>query len=353
MKKIILRLSIWASPPLLILLSITIYLQFFVFLGQTGDLEILGTINLSGDNNQYRNLIYQEHIVADDNVVNILKDTLSEDVTVVTIGDSFSNLDDSYSKFLAEKLGERIGNIPMVDDCPIQTAVAILNEGLLDDKLINIVIVETVERYLFSRMSRLDFTKSRYFVPKIEDNGSGDVSTKDKVSVEGDEIHLKSLIKRSLNWFLLLFKTSPVIKLKLSSNRFFIEPSNLYFYRDDLTAPLALDYDQLNLVTERLEHLRSMCNERGIKLLFLVAADKYDMYQEDIIDNPYPAKTILDQLSMRLDSNFIVNSKSILRPYIDQGVKDIYWAGDTHWSPIGSDIIGRELARIIKVQEQK
>ena len=348
MKKFILRLSIWAAPPLLIMLPITIYLQFFVFSGQTGDLEVLGTINLSGDNNEYRNLVCQKHRAAGDNVVNILKDTLSEDVTVVTIGDSFSNRDDSYSKFLAEELGERIGNIQMVDDCPIQTAATILNEGLLDDKLINVVIVETVERYLFRRVSRLDFTKSHYIAPKVED-----VSPKDKASVDGDEMHFRSLIKRSLNWFLLLFKTSPVVKFKLSSNRFSIEPSNLYVYRDDLTAPLTIDDDQLNLVAERLEHLRSMYQERGIKLLFLVAADKYNMYQEDIIDNPYPAKTILDQLSMRLDSKFFVNSKSILRPYVDQGVKDIYWAEDTHWSLVGSGIVGRELARIIKVQESK
>lgn len=42
-----------------------------------------------------------------------------------------------------------------------------------------------------------------------------------------------------------------------------------------------------------------------------------------------------------------INSKKIFQNYLDQGVNDIYYVNDTHWSPIGATIIGEYIGDII------
>jgi hypothetical protein len=82
----------------------------------------------------------------------------------------------------------------------------------------------------------------------------------------------------------------------------------------------------------------------------LVAGDKYDLYQDYIIDNPYPAKTLNEDLQQWLapELDHFVFSKQVLLPYVKQGVKDVYLFNDTHWSPASSRLIAGEIIKKLK-----
>lgn len=44
---------------------------------------------------------------------------------------------------------------------------------------------------------------------------------------------------------------------------------------------------------------------------------------------------------------YVYNPLSKLRQLSDNGVKDIYYADDTHWTPATAQIIGKQLTSII------
>ena len=78
-----------------------------------------------------------------------------------------------------------------------------------------------------------------------------------------------------------------------------------------------------------------------------MAADKYDVYQEFVIGNKYPEKRALEAFAKYDDNPYFVNTKDILLKKARQGVTDLYYADDTHWSPIGAKIVAEEIARRI------
>ena len=67
--------------------------------------------------------------------------------------------------------------------------------------------------------------------------------------------------------------------------------------------------------------------------MILVCPDKYDLYQDYIVNNPYQRKTINEDFRKIVgDREDIIIGKEILLPYINKGMKDIYYFDDTHWS---------------------
>ena len=72
--------------------------------------------------------------------------------------------------------------------------------------------------------------------------------------------------------------------------------------------------------------------------------------QNYIVDNPYPAKTLNEDIQqwMAPEMDRFVFSKQVLSPYIEQGVKDVYLFNDTHWSPASSHLIAAEIIKKLK-----
>ena len=88
-----------------------------------------------------------------------------------------------------------------------------------------------------------------------------------------------------------------------------------------------------------------LAEEKHIQLFYVIAADKYDVYQDFAIDNPYPRKTLLDSFSQFESNPYFVNTRPLLYTKAKEGVVDLYYADDTHWSPVGAKIVAEEIAR--------
>ena len=77
----------------------------------------------------------------------------------------------------------------------------------------------------------------------------------------------------------------------------------------------------------------------------MIAVDKYDVYEPFIVGK-HKKNHLLEYFP---SNDSIINTKEVLLPYIQSGVKDVYRIDDTHWSPIGSKIIGEEMAKRIRI----
>ena len=84
--------------------------------------------------------------------------------------------------------------------------------------------------------------------------------------------------------------------------------------------------------------------EKGIKFIFMVAVDKYDLYQNEIVENPYPKKRVMEDIDRIIgNSPHLLLSKKFLLPLIEKGEKDVFLFNDTHWSYKASRVIADEI----------
>ena len=148
--------------------------------------------------------------------------------------------------------------------------------------------------------------------------------------------------------FYRFFGSNPIYKLPLSRPVFGgDEPTKLYFYNEDVKMGFDVTADQQRKIIDCYEKVIAMAREKGVNLVLLVACDKYDMYQDVVTSNPYPAKTLNEDIEqwMASERDCFVFAKRILHPLVEQGVMDVYLFNDTHWSPSSSAIIAGEVIK--------
>ena len=128
------------------------------------------------------------------------------------------------------------------------------------------------------------------------------------------------------------------------------KPDVLYFYNEDVKYGINVTSSQQHKIVSCYDEVIASAREQGVNLIFLVACDKYDLYQEYILDNPYPAKTLNEDIErwMAPELSRFVIAKRVLHPLVEQGVKDVYLFNDTHWSPASSRIIAGEIIKKLK-----
>ena len=114
---------------------------------------------------------------------------------------------------------------------------------------------------------------------------------------------------------------------------------------------MTIDETIRHKVKEVFDLLTCMAQKRGIKLIFMLPVDKYDLYQDYIVDNPYayPKRINEDVREILGDIPEVLLSKYYLQPLIDKGEKDIFLFDNSHWSYKASEVVGKELSRRIKL----
>jgi hypothetical protein len=60
--------------------------------------------------------------------------------------------------------------------------------------------------------------------------------------------------------------------------------------------------------------------------------DKYDLYSDDIVRNPYPKNPFFDELRKLPKRYTLIDTKAILEPMVKAGVKDVFYPDDSHWT---------------------
>jgi hypothetical protein len=276
-----------------------------------------------------------------------MKDFIGQPVDVLTIGDSFSNgggegRNSFYQDYLASINNFTVLNVyPYLSDdlimgfAPITTLSILYNSGYLDLIRPKYVLIQSVERYCISRFAPpFSFTQSagREDIAKYYANHGFDPNYLPKVSFI-NEGNFKFLYYN----FLYLFSDNAfrrlVYKERLTQPLFSVsDRRTLIFHVDDLNnMPLATP-EAVGKLNDNLNRLSDILARKGIRLIFLPVVDKYNLYSDFIIDNPYPRSMFFEELRPLPHRYQLIDSKAILHEQLIKGEKDIFRADDSHWS---------------------
>jgi len=337
------RFTIRIIAVLIPLYLVCIFYKYYIEpnINKSGDLGLLGKINFgdSYQNSLKKNYLKKSYVVKysfkGDNKI----------FRIASIGDSFSQQGLSgYQNYLGVIENRYILNFTPDknrDYEPEQKAINLLNSGVFQKIKTKVVIIESVERTFIHRLNEVNFRK---IVP-FEDLGLNLGEKTNKIENEKSQPLLESIT----SWIRLSFNfENPVKKNILNGNLFsdYKNKNKLYFFEDDLLFT-SVSEKEINIALINLLKIKKQFDSQGIKLIYVVSADKYDVYQSFILNNPYSKNSTLDHFKSFENMPFFLNTKNILLPMVKMGIKDVYKLNDTHWTYIASNAVAIELDKRI------
>lgn len=349
MKKFLIKISYTVLPVWLLLVGLATYL--WLTNDNSGDLMRLGLIDSGPEytDSIRSNLLPEVYYLGQDND-SVMR---SDSCDVLVVGDSFSHgggvgKHGDYVNYLAHDSGRKVVVFTPPDPTmtsPMQLAQALLKSKVIDSTNVKNLVVEEVERYLVDR--HCGFNAGHWHIARPDQAlvvNSPDPNPDSKKNT-GPLLRVKDYV------FYHLFGANPIYKVRLSRPVFGgVKPDVLYFYNEDVKLGFDVTEAQQRNIVSCYEEVIASARERGVNLIFLLACDKYDLYQNYILDNPYPPKTLNEDIErwMAPELDHFVISKRVLLPFVEQGVKDVYLFNDTHWSPASSKVIAGEIIKKLK-----
>ena len=336
MKKFLIKLSYTVLPVFLLLFGLVAYVTLYISPRTTGDLGHLALIPFDCHDNTSDEMLEQLYL-------NIRQsDSLkSVHADVLTIGDSFSQMGSlGYQNYLAAQDVSVANCIRELYENPFQYAYNILDMGMVDSTNISVLVVQVGERDLVRRS--LEFDVDKIDMKELESKPHSNISERNA--------NEWSLL-RARDFLVYRLYKSPVYKVTLSRDFFDSkEPRSLYFCCEDITKGLGINESSRLIVSNVFRLLTQKAEKRGIKLLLMLPVDKYDLYQNYIVDNPYPyPKTVIedarDIFGNRPD---VLLCKYLLTPLVEKGEKDVFIFDDSHWGVKAAEVVGMELSSRVK-----
>lgn len=335
MKKFLIKLSYTVLPVFLLLSGLTAYVTLYVDPRTTGDLGHLALIpfDCNDDGSQEMKELLFCSVTDSDRLRDVHAD-------VLTVGDSFSRMGRlGYQNYLAAQGVSVVNCTRELYENPFQYAYNILDMGLVDSTNVRVLVVQVGERDLVSRSKEFDIN-----LVDMEELDAEPTSIN-----SGGNPNAWSLL-RARDYLMYRLHWSPVYKVTLDKDYFSgQEPRSLYFYCADITNGLSIDEASKQKVLEVFQILTLKAEECGVALLLMLPVDKYDLYQDHIVDNPYPRKTYVeDAREIFGDTPNVLLCKYLLTPFIEKGEKDVFLFDDSHWSIKAAEIVGKELSVRVK-----
>ncbi len=342
MKKFLIKLSYTVLPVFLFLFGLTAYLNIYIRPQATGDLGRLSFIEIG---EAYDRLIEQEELKETFfKTITETEDLRDIHVDVLTIGDSFSQQRHAGYQNYMPQTGLTVANTRRsLYDNPIQYAWNLLDAGVVDSTNIDVMVVEVGERDFPLRINSFRTDKVEIAEPYSPDDDEAE---------NVFDIRQWSLL-RTRDFLMYRFAgRDPVYKAELDRDFFSSnEPRRLYFYYADVANGLGIEEGIKPKVKEVFSLLTQKAQERGLKLILMLPVDKYDLYQDYIVDNPYDhPKRINEEVRVLLgDIPEVMLCKYTLQPLLESGEKDVFLFNNSHWSYKGSQAVGKELSRRVKL----
>lgn len=260
-------------------------------------------------------------------------------IDLITTGDSFSNSsgkeDQYYQDWIASLQELNVLNVQSLSGKnDIETINILLNSGYLDLVRPKFILLERIERDIVQSYSKsIDFNERMNLQDILQFYGT--VSYQNNPPKIGflNPGNLKFILYR----FLYRYKDnaffSNVHVRKLDRTLFEVPNADrLIFCAEDVSHIAFSDPDSIRKVNDNLNRLGEKLKARGIKLYFLPIVDKYNLYYDYIVGNPYPKSVFFEEIR-KLDKRYVlIDTKEILSNEVKKGEKDIYYADDTHWS---------------------
>lgn len=332
MKKFLIKISYTVLPVWGIIVGLVLYISIYATPRMTGD---IGKLALIPFGHSY-NATLEKNIIKDTlfSTIKHKEELASINVKILTIGDSFSQQKNKgYQNYISQK-GISIANCYRnLYSNPLQYAYNLLEENIFDSTNVKIIVIESVERDFETNI--MTFERGKIEPPK---------ENKPKAPNKWSISRARDFILYRLGY------ENPIYHANLDAGYFESDnPDKLYFYKDDIDSGTGIKKKNEAKVQYVYNTLRQKAYEKGIKLFFLIAVDKYDLYQKHIINNEFPRKTVNEDIKRIIgDNSDIIFSKYNLLPLIEKQEKDIFLYNDTHWSYKASKIIADVICKKIE-----
>ena len=269
-----------------------------------------------------------------------------ENIDMVTIGDSFSNggaggKNRYYQDYISTIYNKKVLNLNIQNYKNYLEIIAFFaNSGYLEKIGVKYVLIESVQREALVRFARNDLNLAIKTDKNLETIFRNSMET---YNIE--KLHnLKPSIINNLNLNAFIYNIKYYIKgygklnssvyiEKLNKDLFTSKSSSkLAFYHEDIKKLSLETKENIELLNHNFNNLADILESKGIKLIFMPAVDKYNLYRPYIISNNYIESIFFEYLST-LDKKYIfINTKEILSKNLENSEKDIFYADDTHWS---------------------
>lgn len=339
MKKFIIQMIIFILP------FCTFALVFHFFYSSSGgDLNRIGKISVSEE--YRRDFINIEPVLFD----TYFNDSM-RDYDFITIGDSFSRQgNNGYQNFLVKNYGYQVFDLSTNYEIgnPLEFALILSNSDFFDEFNTRYLVVEIVERSISGRVD-IDFHRAEESIGPV----FNERETLSFTPLERFVRYIKDSIQFLVFNIFYIFDDnafiSQVYKVNTTQSLFEIDKNILLLYYEDylLRKNYSFLLEDLNKLDRILKTLQNNLNEFEIELIFIIAPDKLSIYRE-FVSFDYSAATYNYSL-LQLDNDYVyVDLHTELIKRVKDGVKDVYYYDDTHWSPIGSEIVANKLHNTIE-----
>jgi hypothetical protein len=294
---------------------------------QGGDLARMGYIHGSKDFRTAMNSdLPRRHLQ--------IKDFDGRKIDMLTLGDSFSNggaggKNRYYQGYIASINGFEVLNHPLYREIDILSTVVVFNNNGLLDRI-----------------------RPRYILIGIDEKGASNLSAPldARISIDNNLLKNYRMIDENTRLPDVSFINNGNVKFLINSMCYRISDQapfgNVYRRSLDRSMFSVPDADKLLFLrnkrqptteelrglNDNLNHLSELLGSKGIKLIFMPCVDKYNLYSDYIVSNPYPRNSFFEELRKLPKRYLFIDTKAILSEELRRGEKDIFYADDTHWS---------------------
>lgn len=350
MKRLIVRLSIFLSPVLLLILVNVLFRP-----QSGGDLSRVGLIPVSQNyRKQFRAEFNRPFYYTNLSEVNF-EQPLS--YTMFTIGDSFSNQGRyGYQSYVSEddSIDVLHFNTRAIEN-PIESLRRLVKGDFFDKIQVEYVVLQSAERHFARRASDLSQLPPLPFDDVRQLLGATDAPAVEKEKKTAD-IFSSAMVKFPL--YTLLYElddnafVSQVYKFGLEKPCFSYGNDLLCFQEDIQYTSYNNNQAAVKKLNEELNALAADLRQKGVRLIVLPSPDKYDIYFEYLLNVNHPKPLFFQHLRPMKKDYIFIDAKEILSRAIDQQL-DVYFYEDTHWSPIASRLIANKIISIVKNPEHR
>lgn len=350
MKKFLIKTGIFLLP-VAVLIGYTI--KFYNF--EQGDLVRMSYLKSDYD---YGKVFKEEYNGKDIVIFNDSSVVKKKKWKFFTIGDSFTRQRTvGYVTKLSVKYPDNVVSFYpdyLLGGDPFTSLYGLINSDYFDSVQVEYVVLQSVERYLPTRGVGLNrdvqygYSKVRETVEQQKQERQEGLSSPAKEPPYPTDRFVKFPLNNIMYLYNPMGNNEFVYKEMLTTPLFSTSNNDLLFYKEDL------DFLEFNNNAENVKKLNDNLNEvalalekKGIKLIVLIAPDKFDLYYPYLVNKNSYTKPLFFEHFNKLEKNYLyVDTHTILREKLKQKRKDIYLYDDTHWSPWATEIIATEIANI-------
>lgn len=262
-----------------------------------------------------------------------IKDYDGRRIDMLTVGDSFSNggaggKNRFYQDYIATFNGLEVLNIPRYKELdPLTTVSVFNNNGLLDRIKPKYVMIGVDEKVGAEMAGPLNLSLS--------------LNKRELLCYKEQDYYLKPprvpFINNG-NFKFLLYNIiygfsdhalSGIYMRKLREDFFSVPNRDVLVFLRYKRLPTTNNITNMN---NNLNRLADELEKKGIQLVFMPCVDKYNLYSDYLVNNPYPKSIFFEELRKLPKRYRLIDTKAILGEELRKGEKDIFYADDTHWS---------------------